>query len=180
MDRFTRAVTRLWGSTGNGALPPVARFAEQLQEHCKGELAMHAPKISKWTFGQQLEHLYRSSHYVLDRLDEALAGGNRKESMGFWGVGLMVGGFIPRHAFPTIPPLEPQSGTFEHIIPLRDSLHERLRTIDWGMADVQASPGKSRHPRMKWLTSGQWMFFADIHHRHHLSIMQDIVKAAGQ
>jgi hypothetical protein len=57
-------------------------------------------------------------------------------------------------------------------------LHERLRQIDWGMKELKESAGKSKHPRMKWLTSGQWMFFADIHHRHHLAIMQDIAKAA--
>jgi len=178
MDRYTRAVTRLWGSTGNGALPPVARFAQQLQEHCSGDLTLLVPSVSKWTFGKQLEHLYRTSHYVLDRLEEALAGDHREEHMGFWGAGLMVGGFIPRHAFPTIPQLEPHSGTIEEIVPLRESLHERLQKIAWGMAEVNASPGKSKHPRMKWLTSGQWMFFADIHHRHHLAIMQDLVKAA--
>jgi hypothetical protein len=32
---------------------------------------------------------------------------------------------------------------------------------------------------MKHLTSSQWLYFADIHHRHHLGIMRDILKAAG-
>jgi hypothetical protein len=32
---------------------------------------------------------------------------------------------------------------------------------------------------MKYLTSSQWIFFADIHHRHHMAIMRDILKAAG-
>jgi hypothetical protein len=178
MDRITRAVTRLWGSTGNGTLPPAARFAAELQERSRSDLTLHAPAVSRWSFGQQLEHLYLSSHYVLDRLEEALGGGNREGRMGFWGVGLMVGGFIPRKAFPTIPPLEPHSGTLEHIAPLQESLHERLRNIGWGLAEVKASPGKSRHPRMKYLDSGQWLFFADIHHRHHLAIMRDITRAA--
>jgi len=178
MDRVTRAVTRMWGSIGNGTLPPTAKFAQELQDRCNGDLSLCAPGVSKWSYGQHLEHLYLSSHYVMDRLQEALGGGNRDAHMGFWGVGLMVGGFIPRKAFPTIPPLEPHSGTLEHIEPLQKMLHERLRGIDWGLKEVKASPGKSRHPRMKFLNSGQWMFFADIHHRHHLAIMRDIVKAA--
>ena len=178
MDRVERAVTRLWGSIGNGALPPSARFAAELQELCNRDLAVRAPGVSKWNYGEQLEHLYRSSHYVLDRLEESLGDNNRDGRIGFWGVGLLIGGFIPRRVFPTIPPLEPRGGTLEQIVPLRESLQERLRGIDWGIAEVQGSPGKSRHPRMKFLNSGQWMFFADIHHRHHLSIMRDIVKAA--
>ena len=178
MDRITRAVTRMWGSVGNGSLPPSPRFAAELKERARGNLSLRAPRVSKWSYGQQVEHLYRSSHYVLDRLEESLTGANRTLHMGFWGVGLMVGGFIPRHAFPTIPQLEPHSGTLEDITPLQESLHERLRTLDWGMAEVKASPGKSRHPRMKFLDSGQWLFFADIHHRHHLSILRDIEKAA--
>jgi hypothetical protein len=177
MDRTVRAVTRLWGATGNGTLPPTARFADELQNLCKDDLTLKAPSVSKWSYGDQLEHLYLSSHYVLDRLEEALGKENSAEHMGFWGVGLIVGGFIPRHAFPTIPPLEPRGGTMAEIEPLQQMLHDRLRRIDWGLSEVKASPGKSRHPRMKWLNSSQWMFFADIHHRHHLAIMRDMRKA---
>ena len=179
MNRVTRAVTRLWGAPGNGTLPQSARFAGELQTLSQRDLAVRAPAVSKWSFGEQLEHLYRSSHYVLDRLEEAFAGEHRRDHIGFWGVGLLVGGFIPRHAFPTIPPLEPHSGTLADITPLQESLHERLRNIGFGLPDVRSSAGKSRHPRMKFLTAGQWMFFADIHHRHHVAIIRDIVSGAA-
>lgn len=179
MDRITRAVHRLWGSVGNGHLPSSPRFADELLSQFNGRLPVRAPAVSKWSYGQQLEHLYRSSHYVLDRLEESLAGLNPSGKMGPWGVGMMIGGFIPRGAFPTIPQLEAADGTADVIRPLQQSLHERLAKIDWGLAEVRHSPGKSRHPRMKFLNSGQWLLFADIHHRHHLAIMRDIVKAAG-
>jgi hypothetical protein len=180
MDRITRAVVRLWGFVGkDGQLHGSPRFADDLSAQCGGRLALCAPTVSKWSFGQQLEHLYRSSHYVLDRLEESMTGENASERMGLWGRGLMLGGFIPRGAFPTIPPLEPASGTIADIRPLRESLIKRLSHIDWNLVQIKASPGKSRHPRMKWLSSSQWLFFADIHHRHHLAIMRDIVKAAG-
>jgi hypothetical protein len=179
MDRITRAVHRLWGSAGNGHLPPSPRFADELLSHFNGRLSLRAPQVSKWSYGQQLEHIYRSSHYVLDRLEESLAGHNRDGRMGPWGVGMMIGGFIPRGAFPTIPQLEAAEGNAETIRPLQESLHERLAKIDWALAEVRRSKGKSRHPRMKFLDSGQWLFFADIHHRHHLAIMRDIVKSAG-
>jgi hypothetical protein len=180
MDRITRAVVRLWGFVGkDGQLHGSPRFADDLSAQCGGKLVLRAPIVSKWSFGQQLEHLYRSSHYVLDRLEESMTGENASERMGFWGRGLMVGGFIPRGAFPTIPPLEPASGTMADIRPLRESLIKRLSQIDWNLVQIKASPGKSRHPRMKWLSSSQWLFFADIHHRHHLAIMRDIVKSAG-
>jgi len=179
MDRTTRAVQRLWGSAGPGHLPPAARFADELATHVNGKLALTAPRVTKWTYGQQVEHLYKSSHYVLDRLAEAMSGRDADQRMGFWGAGLMVGGFIPRGFFPTIPQLEPGAGTIAEITPLKDSLEQRLRSIDWGMNEVWASPGKSRHPRMKFLNTAQWLFFADIHHRHHISILRDMVKAAS-
>src|SRR5258706_4060346 len=180
MDRITKAVVRLWGFVGkDGQLHGSPRFADDLSAQCGGKLVLRAPTVSKWSFGQQLEHLYRSSHYVLDRLEESMTGENASERMGFWGRGLMVGGFIARGACPTIPPLEPAIGTMADIRPLQESLIKRLSQIDWNLVQIKASPGKSRHPRMKWLSSSQWLFFADVHHRHHLAIMRDIVKAAG-
>lgn len=180
MDRITKAAFRLWGFVGkDGRLHGSPRFADDLAAQCGGKLLLRSPAVSKWSFGQQLEHLYRSSHYVLDRIEESMTGENASERMGMWGRGLMLGGFIPRGAFPTIPPLEPASGTMADIRPLRESLIKRLSQIDWNLVQLKASRGKSRHPRMKWLSASQWLFFADIHHRHHLAIMRDIVKAAG-
>lgn len=180
MDRITEAVVRLWGFVGkDGRLDGSPRFADDLAAQCGNNLVLRAPGVSKWSFGQQLEHLYRSSHYVLDRIEESMTGDNASEPIGLWGRGLMVAGFIPRGAFPTIPPLEPASGTIADIRPLRESLIKRLSQIDWNLAQIKASPGRSLHPRMKWLSSSQWLFFADIHHRHHLAIMRDIKKAAG-
>lgn len=178
MDRISRAVHRLWGDTGNGRLPASPRFADDLAEQGRKPLDLVARKVSRWSLGNQLEHLYLSTHYVLDRLEESLTGRNAGEHMGLWGVGMMVGGFIPRGMFPTIPQLEPQGGTLAQIEPLRQRLAVRLSNIDWGMRELRASPGKSRHPRMKYLTSTQWMLFQDIHHRHHLAIIRDIANSA--
>ena len=182
MDRISEAVNRLWGQLGDGGhLHGSPRFADELAECCHdSSMEVRSVKVSKWSYGEQLEHLYRSSHYVLDRLEESMAGENRKGRIGFWGRGLMVGGFIPRYWFPTIPPLVPQSGTEEHIGPLREGLRERVAQIEWRLEQIKASPGRSMHPRMKYLTSSQWLYFADVHHRHHLSLMRDILAAAGE
>lgn len=179
MDRVDKAVARLWGSLGEGGrLHASPIFASELAARAEVELAACVPSVSKWSYGKQLEHLYLSTHYVVDRLEEAMAGKNVSGRMGFYGYGLMVGGFIPRYVFPTIPPLQPASGTLEHIIPLKESLDRRLAQIAWDLTEMKASIGKSKHPRMKYLTAGQWLFFADIHHRHHLALMRDILKAA--
>jgi hypothetical protein len=176
MDRIEKAVYRLWGSLGEGGhLHGSPSFADELASRCNDKLLLRVPRVSKWSFGEQLEHLYLSSHYVLDRLEEAMTGRNSSEHRGFYGHGLMLAGFIPRYVFPTIPPLKPQSGTLEHIQPLRENLRARLSNIEWDWDQIQASPGKSRHPRMKYLTASEWLFFADIHHRHHLAIMRDIL-----
>lgn len=181
MDRISKAANRLWGSLGeDGHLHPSPRFADELAGCCdSGSLGVRVEQVSKWSYGEQLEHLYRGSHYVLDRLEESMSGKNEQEHMGFWGVGMMGAGFMPRYWFPTVPPLFPESGTEEHILPLRETLKERISRIEWRLAEIKEARGKSKHPRMKYLTSAQWVFFADIHHRHHLAIMRDILKAAG-
>ncbi|MBV8518380.1 MAG: DinB family protein [Acidobacteria bacterium] len=180
MDRISKAVYRLWGSLGtNDKLHDTPRFADELSAQCStGKLALRDERVSKWSYGEQLEHLYRSSHYVLDRLEEAMSGANADERRGVWGHGLMTAGFIPRGFFPTIPPLEPEGGTIDQIGPLRESLKKRLAEVDLDLRRIKASPGRSLHPRMKWLTSSEWFFFADVHHRHHLSIMRDIARTA--
>lgn len=180
MDRITQSAYRLWGPLGtNGRLHASPSFAAELASRCEGELDLRVTRVSKWSFGQQLEHLYRTSHYVLDRIEESIAGRNASKHMGVYGVGLMIGGFIPRGVFPTIPPLEPVSGTMRDIQPLRETLATRLEQIPWDLDQIKASPGKSLHPRMKYLTASQWIFFADIHHRHHLAIIRDILGAEG-
>ena len=180
MDRISEAANRLWGPLGeDGLLHPSPRFADELADCCNGHLEVCEIKVSKWSYGEQLEHLYLGSHYVLDRLEEAMSGENEHTRMGMWGVGMMVGGFMPRYVFPTIPPLVPKSGTEEHIGPLRETLKGRIQNLQWRLDEIKAAPGKSLHPRMKYLTSSQWLYFADIHHRHHLAIMRDILKAAG-
>ena len=180
MDKIDEAAIRLWGSLGEGGLlHPSPRFADELDGCCNNDLEVIVEKVSKWSYGDQLEHLYLGSHYVLDRLEESMSRKYEQERMGFWGVGMMVGGFMPRYVFPTIPPLVPKSGTEEHIGPLRETLKERILNVQWKLEEIKASPGKSLHPRMKYLTSSQWIFFADIHHRHHMAIMRDILKAAG-
>jgi len=179
MDRMTRSVYRLWGTLGDDRrLHRSPTFADELAERCKGNLGLRVTSVSKWSFGKQLEHLYLSTHYVLDRLSEAMAGQNPSGRMGIYGYGLLVGGFIPRGVFPTIPPLEPVSGTLDHIGPLKESLAKRLEQLAWDLSEIKASTGRSRHPRMKYMSASQWLFFGDIHHRHHLAIMRDILKAA--
>jgi len=180
MDRKSRAVHRLWGPLGDkGRLHGSPRFAKELAARCDGELDRFAPGVSKWSFGQQLEHLYMASHYVLDRLQEAMGGEQTSDHPSLWGHALMVGGYIPRGMFPTIPQLVPKAGTRETILPLKESLEARLVQLEWSLGEIHASPGRSPHPRMKHLLASQWLFFLDIHHRHHLRIMRDIVKAGG-
>jgi hypothetical protein len=181
MDRMTKAVHQLWGPLqADGRLHKEPVFADELASKCDGQLALRELKISKWSHGQQLEHLYLSTHYVLDRIEESMTGANASNRMGFWGYGLLVGGFIPRYVFPTIPPLVPASGTLDHIQPLQDRLRSRLEQIVWDLEEIQASPGKSRHPRMKYLTASEWLYFGEIHHRHHLSLIRDIHKVASR
>ena len=71
MDQIILAVDRLWGSVGKeGRLHPSPRFADELADHFNGNLHVYSLNVSRWSFGEQLEHLFLTSHYVLDRLEE--------------------------------------------------------------------------------------------------------------
>lgn len=175
MGRIDRAIQQLWGplseNNGFGSEPA---FMATLSQRATLDLQLQSSDVSKWSLGKQLEHLYLSSHYVIDRVEECLTGANSGRHMGPYGFGLMVGGFIPRGVFPTIPPLVPKSGTLDDIEPLKVSLKSRIESIYWDLTLIKSSSGKSKHPRMKYLTATQWLYFAEIHHRHHLSIIHDI------
>jgi hypothetical protein len=177
MDRKTQAVYRLWGKLKEGGrLHQSPSFAEELAAHCHDNLELQFPGVSRWSLGKHLEHLYLSSHYVLDRLEESMSGANWAERMGLYGRSLMLAGFLPRGVFRTIPPLQPSGGSIEAIRALKNSLDRRLEKINWDLDNINASVGRSRHPRMKYLTASEWLFFADIHHRHHLAIIRDILR----
>jgi hypothetical protein len=180
MDRINEAVFRFWGPLDEGGhLHRSPCFAAELAERCTGQLGLQEVGVSKWSLGKHLEHLYRSSHYVLDRLDESMAGLNPSGRMSIYGRGLMIGGFIPRGVFRTIPPLEPVSGNIDDIEPLRQRLAFRLERLQWDLDQIKSSSGRSLHPRMKYLSASEWLFFADVHHRHHLAIIRDILKTAA-
>lgn len=171
---------RLWGSLGkNGQLHDSPRFADELARRYNGNITVLEPRVSKWSYGHQLEHLYRASHWVLDRLEESMTGNDATKHMGPQGWGFMAVRFFPRYWFPTIPPLVPLSGSPEDIEPLKSDLNWRLKQIPWCLDEIRECRGKSLHPRMKYLTSSEWMLFLDAHHRHHLAIMRDILKVAG-
>ena len=180
MNRIDRAIQQLWGPLSeNDRFGPEPAFMATLSQRTTLDLQLQSSDVSKWSLGKQLEHLYLSSHYVIDRVEECLTGANSSSHMGPYGFGLMVGGFIPRGVFPTIPPLVPKSGTLDDIEPLKASLKSRIDSIYWDLTLIKSSCGKSRHPRMKYLTAAQWLYFAEIHHRHHLSIIHDIKKLAS-
>ncbi|HYL06643.1 MAG TPA: hypothetical protein VE075_11420 [Thermoanaerobaculia bacterium] len=179
--RMSRAAHRLWGRLDeNEVLHAAPRFAAELAARCHGTLELRADAVSGWSFGQQLEHLYRTSHYVLDHLSEAMASDGSDGRMNLLGHALMTAGFIPRGLFKVIPELRPTTGNEAVIRPLKDSLEARLGSLEWSLRQINAHNGRSRHPRMRHLLANQWLFFLDVHHRHHLAIMHDLVTAAGK
>jgi hypothetical protein len=177
--RMRRAAHRLWGRLDEDqVLHGDPRFAAQLAARCQANLDLRAESVSGWSFGQQLEHLYRSSHYVLDHLCESMGNHRGSERMNLLGHALMTAGFIPRGLFQVIPELRPTSGDEAVIQPLKESLEARLGRLEWSLRQINSHDGRSRHPRMRYMVANQWLFFMDVHHRHHLAIMEDLVTAA--
>ena len=179
MDKIRKKVHRLWGPLGDGEkLHSTPDFATEMAELCKGPLEIRSKRVSKWGFGEQVEHMYLVAHWVLDRMNEAMAVTDSPERTTALCHGMLIGHWIPRGLYPTLPELEAQGGTMEEIQPLKDRLEERLAKLDWTWPQVSTHTGRSYHPWMKMLLMPHWFFFLTVHHLHHLAILRDIRKKA--
>lgn len=149
------------------------QFAADLAALLDNDLAGRSERVSKWSMGQHIEHMYRASLYVLERIQEAetqpVSG-----KPNILGRGFLLAGFIPRGVFTAIPEVRPKEGDMKTILDLKSKLKTYLENQETDLDKICAAEGCSRHPRMGWLRQDQWLFFLEVHHRHHLAIIKDL------
>lgn len=143
-------------------------------------MAVSAPDVSAWSVQDHLEHLLLSDRNVLAWVVEALARPNpetRAQVPHEIGVALLARGLIPRGRGPapdlTLPDgLEPGElrTEFQALRELADGLGPRLTALDTCLHTL-------RHHVLGHFTPAEWLRFLHLHHRHHDSIIRDILAA---
>ena len=142
---------------------------------------VEAVRVSKWTIGQQLEHLLLSDSTIFDRFDRLIDGREGPAPGGVTMVGRMVlaTGFIPRGRGKAPEAVRPAGRDAADIEAGLHRLRQRCAELREQLPLLEEAGWRCRHPYFGALDIGEWMRFMDVHHRHHLKIVRDIRKAAG-
>jgi hypothetical protein len=133
--------------------------------------------VSGWSIGQHLDHLLKAHAGILDLCDDPPRETPCSHGITLIGRLALFTGHIPRGRgrSPARFLPDPVPATT-----LRAGIAEATRRFT-ALDRNPPSPGdpvlRFAHPVFGGLTRAQWLRFAEIHQRHHLSIIDDIVQA---
>jgi len=134
------------------------------------------PEVSGWSVGEHLEHLLIVDRGVLAAIDRLLAGSlDSAGSISAKGRLVLKLGWMKRGIGKAPASVRPQSVDLQT---LRDMLAESRRHLDTlgSQAETIAScRATAPHPIFGHLCPVQWLRFMDVHNRHHLRIVDDIL-----
>jgi len=158
---------------------------ERMIALCEGRIsAESSPRVSRWSVGQQLDHLSRVGIDIARSLSSVLDTGAfsdraTAERTKWYGVVLRRLGWLPRGVAEAPKTVRPADGEppaairarFEEVRRLLADVRERTGALD-------ALRARRRHPRFGGLTPSAWVRFMAVHQHHHLKIVRDIRRAA--
>ena len=140
------------------------------------------PEVSRWSVFEHLDHLARADAAMLDRIDACLADqGSRVGAVTWLGRLVLASGAVPRGkaaaAAATIPdPFPPDGHPDPGVLAARFTvIDNRLDGLEERGDAVIASRLRAESPLFGWLRPRQWLRIMEIHRRHHLGIITDIV-----
>lgn len=151
-----------------------ARLAEFLGLASDEQLITQvAPTISRWSVGEQLHHIGLVDNAILDTFDRFLQGGIEPVfgRPNIQGVGVMLGGWIPRGKGKAPAAVLPQGAESKDLRQLLEACQHRLTALD---LEGKAKDFSFPHPVFGVLSLAHWLRFIEIHHNHHGRIIADI------
>jgi hypothetical protein len=131
--------------------------------------------VSAWPPLVHAEHMALAGQGSVNQLDKALEreGG---PPIGFMGRLVLLLGWIPRGIGKAPATTAPKHVERVEVTALLEALRTRVTTLD--LERIARGGGRAHHPAFGGFTARQWLRFLDIHHRHHLRIVQDLKRAA--
>jgi len=162
------------------------RIREQQQEIDRlvaagdASLEKRAERISRWTVGQQLEHLaivnLQVDQTMARALSEAPSAGRRLSVAGWAALGL---GWIPRGVGKAPEASRPAGATPAELRAKVAAAAQAIAGWSGQLAAFAACATRRRHPKFGRLTPVEWIRFVEIHNHHHLKIVRDIRQSRG-
>lgn len=132
--------------------------------------------VSRWSPLLHAEHLARAGHGSLGQLDKALErdGGASLKPLGFL---VLTLGWLPRGRGKSPEPAVPQGIEREPVAAELHTFRDRVEALESRLDEIAAGKGRAAHPFFGGLTPARWVRFLEVHHHHHLKIVEDIRRA---
>lgn len=133
-----------------------------------------ARQVSHWSVGDHFEHVLMVNNLIADKLLGRDTTGQTREGINLIGRIVLLTGFIPRGRAQA-----PQNLTPNGKVSLPDliaSHRERLEQIDKSIDSMRQDSVRFKHPVFGGLDKMQWLRFMEVHTRHHMKIVDDILR----
>lgn len=137
--------------------------------------------VSGWTALRHAEHMAHADRGALQQLEAALLRSREGEpgpKIRLAGRVILRLGWIPRGSGKAPATVVPQGMDRAEVIAMLEEARVRLAALP--LEEVATARSRSSHPIFGGLTAAQWLRFLTIHHHHHLKVIADIRRAAGQ
>ncbi|MEM8932107.1 MAG: DinB family protein [Acidobacteriota bacterium] len=139
--------------------------------------ATSAPDVSGWSVGQQVEHLTTVDAAVLDGIDRLIEGDGGPGRLTPQGWVLILSRRIPRGRAKAPDAVRPRGAEAEQVIERAASNRRRLTEHLDRVRELARVRLTRPHPILGGFDIRRWILFLDIHERHHLAIVDDILRA---
>lgn len=135
-----------------------------------------ATPVSGWSALEHAEHMAQADAGSLHQLETALTrdGGPRFKLSGRVVLAL---GWIPRGVGKAPATSRPEARDREQVAAALGEVRGRIAALGDRLEEIAAARGRASHPIFGGLTPARWLRFLQIHHHHHLKIVEDIRSA---
>ncbi len=153
----------------------------QLARQPRDRLVFRAERTSSWSVADHLDHLAKANQAMAASILKVLESSPSPTSDGVSLVGraVLLTGWIPRGAGKAPEYTRPQADSPTDLTTDLEAAREAVTGLAARLAEIERSPGRSRHFAFGGLTPSQWLRIMEIHTRHHLKIINDIQRATG-
>lgn len=132
--------------------------------------------VSRWSPLLHAEHLVRAGQGSLGQLEKALDrdGGPALKPQGWL---VLTLNWIPRGKGKAPEAAVPQGIERAPVATELRAFRDRIEALEDRLDEIAAGRGRASHPFFGGLTPTRWIRFLEVHHHHHLKIVEDIRKA---